>query len=127
MTMLFTHADAPGEVTFQGRGRSLLINASGEQIAQLAGIPEHVAAHTAAAFNRAMQAVSEGDGWTYTGKTGVWHIRYVNHMRGGPYLAQHDDVTGDDDPAWMFCAESDLMRLMDEIDDIEAEDMETAE
>lgn len=82
-------------------------------------VPPHVAAHTAAAFNRAMQAVRDGDGWTYTTKSGVWHISDEGKPFG--FRAQHDDITGDNDPAWMFTEASTLIGCMDAIDIIESE------
>jgi hypothetical protein len=125
--MLFTQSHTTGKVTFEQYETSLLIEADGVRIAQLAGLPAHVAAHTAAAFNRAMQAVPDrdaiGEGWTYQGKSGVWHIRCPMPRL---YTAQHDEVTGDNDPAWMFADGSDLIELMDVIDDIEAEEAENA-
>lgn len=81
-------------------------------------LPPHVAEHTAAAFNRAMQAVPDGDGWTYTGLSGVWHISCPMPRL---YTAQHDEITGDGDPAWMFADGPDLVTLMDEIDAVENE------
>lgn len=89
-------------------------------------VPPHVAEHTAAAFNRAMQAVPvDGlrEGWTYTAKSGLWHITCPMPR---VYQAQHDEVTGDGDPAWMFADADTLIGCMDEIDRIEAEDMEDA-
>jgi hypothetical protein len=83
-------------------------------------VPPHVAEHTAAAFNRAMQAVPDGDGWTYTTKSGVWHISRDLAM-GTVYHAQHEDVTGDEDPAYLFADAVSLIGCMDAIDDIEDE------
>ena len=86
-------------------------------------VPPHVAAHTAAAFNRAMQAVPDrdaiGEGWTYTTKSGVWHIRDLN---AAGYQAQHDEVTGDNDPGFLFAYDDTLIGCMAIIDDIEAEE-----
>lgn len=127
MTMLFTQTHAKGQVTLLASDTSLLIESNGDRIAQLAGLPDHVATHTAAAFNRAMQAVPDPDsideGWTYQGKSGVWHIRCPMPR---VYLAQHDEITGDNDPAWMFAEAASLIDLMDLIDDIEAEEVEDA-
>lgn len=92
--------------------------ADGEYIALF--VPPHVAAHTAAAFNRAMQAVQDGKGWTYTTKSGVWHISRDQAM-GSVYLGQHEDVTGDKDPYWLFADGKTLIGCMDEIDAIEDE------
>lgn len=90
-------------------------------------VPPHVAEHTAAAFNRAMQAVPDRgaieESWTYTTKSGAWNIRRPMPLL---YTAQHDEVTGDNDPAWMFAEGSNLIELMDLIDDIEAEEMDDA-
>lgn len=119
MTMLFTQSHTTGKVTFEQYETSLLIEADGVRIAQLAGLPPHVAAHTAAAFNRAMQAVPDGGGWTYTTKSGVWHIHC---QMPGVYRAQYDEVTGDNDPRWMFAGGRTLIGCMDSIDDNEAED-----
>lgn len=83
-------------------------------------VPHHVAEHTAAAFNRAMQAVPDGDGWTYKGDSGVWNISRFD----GPftvYRAQHDEITGDNDPSWMFADARSLIGCLDEIDNIEIE------
>jgi hypothetical protein len=82
-------------------------------------LPPHVAEHTAAAFNRAMQAVPDRDGWTYTAKSGVWHISY-QHAAG--YHAQHDEVTGDEDPGFYFTCGDTLLDCMDVIDAIEDEE-----
>jgi hypothetical protein len=62
-----------------------------------------------------MQAVPDADGWTYTTQSGVWHITCPMPRL---YRAQH----GDGLPAWMFAESSTLIRLMDVIDDIEAEE-----
>jgi len=87
-------------------------------------VSSHVAEHTAAAFNRAMQAVPDRDaideGWTYTTKSGVWNITCPMPR---VYLAQHEEITGDGDPDWMFAEASSLIGCMDEIDDIEADNV----
>jgi hypothetical protein len=83
-------------------------------------VPPHVAEHTAAAFNRAMQAVPDGDGWAYTTESGVWHISRDLAM-GTVYQAQHEDVTGDEDPAYLTADARSLIGCMDAIDEIEAE------
>jgi len=88
----------------------------GEYIALF--VPPHVAEHTAAAFNRAMQAVPDRDGWTYTTKSGVWHIQCPMPR---VYLAQHDEITGDGDPPWMFADAPTLIGCMDAIDAVEDE------
>jgi len=95
-------------LSFEGEG--------GEYISLF--VPPHVAEHTAAAFNRAMQAVPDRHGWTYATKSGVWHI---SSQPGFGFFAQHDEVTGDSDPAWMFAEASSLIGCMDAIDDIEDE------
>lgn len=88
-------------------------------------VPPHVAEHTAAAFNRAMQAVPDhgaiGEGWTYNGAFCLWNIRCP---MPGVYTAQHDEITGDGDPLWMFAEASSLIGVMDEIDRQEAEEKE---
>ena len=128
MTMLFTQTYTHGPLTFDADGNSLTIDSEGHRIAHLTGLPDHVAAHTAAAFNRAMQAVPDrdaiGECWTYQGKSGVWHIRCPMPCL---YTAQHDEVTGDSDSEWMFADSHDLIRLMDEIDRIEAEELDDAD
>lgn len=111
------HKPLPGvandTLSFDGSG--------GEHISLF--VPPHVAEHTAAAFNRAMQAAPDGDaigeGWTYTTKSGAWHIRCPMPRL---YTAQHDEITGDSDPAWMFAEASSLIGCMDVIDDIETEE-----
>jgi hypothetical protein len=113
--MLFTQTYTDAPLTFEADENSLTIEADGYRLAHIAGLPPYVGAHTAAAFNRAMQAVPDADGWTYTGKSGVWHITCPVP---GVYRAQHDDNV----PAWMFAESSTLIRLMDVIDDIEAEE-----
>lgn len=82
-------------------------------------VPPHVAAHTAAAFNRAMQAVPDrSGGWTYEGKSGVWNITCEMPEL---YRAQHEAVTGDNDPYWYFVAAKTLIGCLDAIDNEEAE------
>jgi hypothetical protein len=106
-------------ITLDARGNDVLRFAEGDNWATLF-VPPHVAEHTAAAFNRAMQAVPDrAGGWTYTTKSGVWHI--VNEGKPFGFRAQHDDITGDNDPAWMFANAPSLIGVMDEIDEIEAE------
>lgn len=91
-------------------------------------VPRHVAEHTAAAFNRAMQAVPDRDaiqeGWTYTTKSGLWNITCPMPRT---YLGQHDEITGDGDPDWMFASATTLIGCMDEIDRQEAEQVEEAQ
>jgi hypothetical protein len=117
--MLFTQTYTDAPLTFEADENSLTIDAGGYRMANICGLPPHVAEHTAAAFNRAMQAVPDPDGWTYTTKSGVWRIRGLG---AAGYQAAHDDITGDNDPSWMFADSSTLIRLMDVIDDIEAEE-----
>jgi hypothetical protein len=82
-------------------------------------VPPHVAEYTAAAFNRAMKAVPDGDGWNYTTKSGVWHIACPMPRC---YIGQHENATGDEDPSFYFAASESLIGCMDVIDDIEAEE-----
>jgi len=113
-------AEKAEHITLDARGNDVLRFAEGENWATLF-VPPHVAEHTAAAFNRAMQAVPDrAGGWTYTTKSGVWHIRRDVAM-GTVYLAQHEDITGDNDPVWMFADAQTLIGCMDAIDDIEEE------
>jgi len=69
-----------------------------------------------------MQAVPDRaaieESWTYTAKSGVWHIRCPMPRC---YLAHHDEITGDGDPDWFFAEASTLIGCMDAIDDIEDE------
>jgi hypothetical protein len=120
MTSIYTQQFTVGPLTLAAQGESLIIDACGKRMAHICGLPPHVAAHTAAAFNRAMQAVPDkSGGWTYTTKSGVWHI--VNEGKPFGFRAQHDDITGDNDPAWMFTEASTLIDCMDAIDVIESE------
>jgi|GEM_PF-5800728 len=82
--------------------------------------PPHVAAATSAAFNRAMQVKPRGDALVYATDAGLWHIS-TDDARGTVWLAQHDDITGDNDPAWMTASAHSLEALQDAIDDIQAE------
>jgi hypothetical protein len=121
--MLFTQTYTDGPLTFEADENSLTIDADGYRLAHIAGLPPHVAAHTAAAFNRAMQAVPDadaiGEGWFYTTKSTVWLIRCPVP---GVYRAQCEEVTGDNDPHWMFVDANSLINLMDFIDYIEADE-----
>ena len=84
--------------------------------------PPHVAAATAAAFNRAMQVKPRGDALVYATGAGLWHIT-TDAAYGTAWLAQHDDITGDGDPSWMTASAHSLEALQDAIDDIEAENV----
>jgi hypothetical protein len=84
-------------------------------------VPPHVAEHTAAAFNRAMQAVPDSDGWTYTTKSGVWYIDCDPSWRS-TYFAHHESVTGDNDPGYLFAQGNSLIGCMDVIDNIEQDE-----
>lgn len=68
---------------------------------------------------RLAEAKPDGQsGWTYRGLSGLWSIQTTIL---GNYHAQHDEVTGDGDPAWMFAEASTLIGCLDAIDDVEAE------
>lgn len=120
MTGIYTQRFINGDLAAKSNNRSLTFGHAGDTALQIAGLPPHVAEHTAAAFNRAMQAVPDGDGWTYTTKSGVWHISRDCAMRTA-YLAQHENVTGDEDPVYLFADARSLVGCMDAIDDAEAE------
>jgi len=81
--------------------------------------PPHVAETTAAAFNRAMQAVKTDTGYTYTTKYQTWHIRDEGPRIG--WQAQSEEVTGDNDPHWLFADGKSLFSCMDDIDAQETE------
>lgn len=80
-------------------------------------MPSHVNEHMAEAFSRAMQAVARpGGGYTYNdANDDIWHIS-VDAAMGKVWLAQHDEVTGDQDPTWMFAQGKSLFDVMDAID-----------
>jgi hypothetical protein len=86
-------------------------------------VPPHVSEHTAAAFNRAMQAVPDTlsieEAWAYTTKSGIWHITCPMPRC---YIGQHENVTGDEDPGFYFAQSDTLIGCMDAIDDIETEE-----
>lgn len=84
-------------------------------------VPRHVAEHTAAAFNRAMQAEKQRDGsLKYSTESGDWFISLDSAMRK-VWQFQSDEVTGDGDPSWLHGAASDPIDAMDQIDDLIAE------
>lgn len=120
MTAIYTQRFIAGDLTAVADAKSLLFTHKGNNALHIAGLPPHVAEHTAAAFNRAMQAAPDGDGWTYTGLSGKWHISR-DLARGTVYLAQHDEVTGDGDPYWMFTDAASLIACLDAIDATEDE------
>lgn len=81
-------------------------------------VPPHVADATAAAFNRAMQAVpTDRGGFIYQGSD-LWNIE--NDVYRG-WHGWSDEITGAGDPAWMFADASSLLELLDVIDAQEAE------
>lgn len=120
MTGIYTERFIDGDLTATAQGKSLLFSHKDSNALHIAGLPPHVAEHTAVAFNRAMQAVPFHDGWTYRGLSGLWYISR-DLARGTVYLAQHDEVTGDGDPAWMFADADSLIGCMDAIDAVEDE------
>lgn len=80
-------------------------------------MPGHVNEHVAEAFSRAMQAVARpGGGYTYNdANDDIWHIS-VDAAMGKVWLAQHDEVTGDQDPHWLFAEGNSLFDVMDAVD-----------
>lgn len=84
-------------------------------------VPPHVAEHTAAAFNRAMQAVPHPimGNFQYTTERQNW---FIKHEPGFGWHGQSDEITGDGDPSWMFADAPTLIECMDEIDRQEAEE-----
>lgn len=78
-------------------------------------VPPHVAEATAAAFNRAMQAIPDRCGsYLYTTDRQTWRITDEGHPIG--WRAQSDEITGDGDPHWLFAEGKSLFDVMDEID-----------
>lgn len=67
--------------------------------------------------------LGQGPGeWFYQGETGIWHIK--DNGKPAPFTAQHDGITGDGDPAWMFAEGPSLELVVADIKLQEAEHLE---
>lgn len=93
-----------------------ILSITGQRCASIAAhVPAHVATATAAAFNRAMEVTEADCGLVYATDAGDWNI---SNPMPKLWLAQHDEITGDNDPSWMTAEAHSLKALQDLIDDI---------
>lgn len=116
MTSIYTNSHLRGEVSMKvtDAKTGLLIEAGGNADCHIAGLPAHVATHTAAAFNRAMQAEPTQGGYWY--KAGEWSWLIHFHEPGG-YGWQREDVEPDS-PPYLHGSARDVIAAMDEIDTV---------
>ena len=84
-------------------------------------VPRHVSEATAAAFNRAMRLVPDGDGFKIEAPKGHWWQVTQETAYRTFWHIQSDEVTGDGDPAWMTASARTLDACIDVVDDLVAE------